>query len=91
MVSNRRQYARKECSPFAVHAACGNAEQRRRALSHWSSSGRAAAWSTALHKSDGARDVHKCWHVARDFGPGILAQKSLQFEAKRTSFWSARH
>ena len=46
--------------------------------------------SAALHKSDGARNVHKCWHVARDFGPEILALKSLKFEAKRTSFWSAR-
>jgi hypothetical protein len=31
--------------------------------------------SAALHKSD---DVHKCWHVARDFGPGFLAPQVPQ-------------
>ncbi len=57
--------------------------QSRGAGLHHTRAAAAQCQSAALHKSDGARDVHKCWHVG-------ATQKSLKFEAKHTSFWSAR-
>ena len=85
VVSIQWQDARKECSFCSTLQRAGT-QSRGAGLYHTRpAAAERQRQSAALHKSDGARDVHKCWHIARDFGP-----KSLKFEAKRTSFWSAR-
>ena len=84
-MSIRWQDARKErsfCSTCSVRERRAEAqgsftkEQQRQ-----SGSVRALLYTTAMEHAT-------CTNVGM---PGIMAQRSLKFEAKRTSFWSARH
>ena len=85
-------YAREELS-FAAHAACGNAERRHRGLHHTRAAAAVRCFAQerrALAIAHRSRKNHARWTM---LGPGRRKAQihSSLFEAKLTTFRSARH